>query len=268
MRQPPLTKGVGDGDKRHWTARLILILALILIAGVCWVAVARATPDCTALAHRGVHNPRIDENTAEAAAAASKVHAWLDADLRVTSDGVGVLMHDRNVNRTTTGFGMVEDHDAAWVAGLRTEPNGQAVPTWSDYLAAAGSTQIVVELKHDVQDWTDAEIQTVVAQASGHTVYFGEFPHIAEVAPDALTYWRPDLDEPVTRAVLTKRSVDVVLGFPGSFDPAKVRRLTAHGYVLGSRMSGDVEEWQAAYDAGLRLLTTNKPAALNHWCAA
>jgi hypothetical protein len=159
---------------------------------------------------------------------------------------------------------MVEDHDAAWVAELSTEPNGQKVPTWPEYLAAAGSTPIVVELKHDVQDWTPAEIQTVIDQAAGHTVYFGGPAHID--AP--LTYWRADLDEPVTKATAAKRAAQLILGFPGSFDAGKVRRLTRSGYILGSRMSGDVEEWQSAYDVGLRLLTTNKPAALNHWCAS
>lgn len=256
----------------------ILVMMLGVAALVGWMVTDLtretahgATARCTPLAHRGVHSATVDENTAEAAAAAAGEHAWLDADIRMTSDGVPVLMHDRTVDRTTDGHGRIEDHDSAWVAGLNTEPNGQRVPTWSTYLGEAGTSPVAAELKQDVAPWTDDEIQTVIDAAAGSRVYLGGAPamlkRINALSSDVGTYWRPDTDDLVTQAEASKRSVELVLGFVESWTPEKVTRFRAAGYKIGSRQT-PTPQWGRYYDLGIRLISTGNAAALNNWCAS
>jgi glycerophosphoryl diester phosphodiesterase len=71
------------------------------------------------VAHRGasVEQP---ENTIEAFEAA--IDAGADAvefDVRMTADGVAVVMHDPDVSRTTNGVGLVEELTRSDVRRLR-----------------------------------------------------------------------------------------------------------------------------------------------------
>lgn len=254
----------------------IVMLCAAVISAVIWFgsddadgSVTAKVNACTPLAHRGVHNLHIDENTTDAAAAASKHGAWLDTDVRVTSDGVGFVMHDRNVRRTTDGRGRVEDNTSDWVRGLLTQPNLQPVPTWSEFLAAAGQTPVIAELKADVDKWSDAEILAVADASYGYDVYLGGTPkmlnRINTVAPDVATYWRPDLDDLVSQREAEKRSIEMILAFNHSWTPSKVWRIKQAGYVVGARKE-PAGAWHGSLRRGIRLITTDQPIALNRWC--
>jgi glycerophosphoryl diester phosphodiesterase len=253
---------------------IIIALVLTCIIGVILAvadsAKATKTRPCVPLAHRGVHNASVDENTTQAAEAAAKHGAWLDTDIRITTDGVAYMSHDRNVRRATDGNGRIEDHDSAWVEQLLTEPNGQQVPTWPEFLAAAGDTPVIAELKADVDEWTDAEILAVADAAYGYDVYLGGTPkmlkRINEVAPAVATYWRPDLKNLVSQREAEKRSVDMILAFNGSWTPTKVWRIKQAGYVVGARKEPPTA-WAGSLRRGIRLITTDRPVALNNWCA-
>ena len=106
-------------------------------------------------AHRGdrKHYP---ENTMSAFRAA--VELGLDAvetDVRMTKDGVLVLIHDRDVARTTNGQGNVDEMTLDEIrildAGFRkgTEHAGQRIPTAEELLKLAAGTGLIInwELK-------------------------------------------------------------------------------------------------------------------------
>ena len=66
----------------------------------------------------------------------------VEIDVRMTKDGVMVLMHDETVNRTTNGTGKVSDLTYAQIRGLRLKAlNGtltnELVPSLHDFLLAA-----------------------------------------------------------------------------------------------------------------------------------
>lgn len=70
------------------------------------------------IAHRG-HKVGAPEQTLAAFTLAIELGAtMLEADLRVTRDGVAVLMHDRLLDRTTSGTGPVADMDWTDLAQL------------------------------------------------------------------------------------------------------------------------------------------------------
>ena len=94
------------------------------------------------VAHRGasVEQP---ENTIEAFEAA--IEAGADAvefDVRLTADGVPVVMHDPDVSRTTGGAGLVSEITVAEIRKL-------GIPTLEEALAClAGRVAADIELKN------------------------------------------------------------------------------------------------------------------------
>src|SRR5690606_29575057 len=56
-----------------------------------------------------------------------------ETDVRMTSDGILVIMHDATLNRTTNGTGVVEEITADKIRAVRTK-KGNPVPTLGDLL--------------------------------------------------------------------------------------------------------------------------------------
>jgi glycerophosphoryl diester phosphodiesterase len=84
--------------------------------------------------------------------------AWVETDVRLTSDGVPVLLHDGSLERTTTGQGSINGLTWAEVqtidAGARFGPGfaGTRVPRLEELLAAAaGRSSVLIELKAEVE---------------------------------------------------------------------------------------------------------------------
>ena len=113
------------------------------------------------IGHRGnrAHAP---ENTLESFAQAVAASAdAIELDVRITADGIAVVMHDPDVRRTTNGTGEVErltfDEIRALDAGARFTKDGGAtfpylgkghrVPSFDEVLEAFPSTPIIIEIK-------------------------------------------------------------------------------------------------------------------------
>ena len=63
----------------------------------------------TVIAHRGNH-VEVPENTIESLQKAIEINAdYVEVDVRTTVEGVPVVMHDANVERTTNGRGKVSE---------------------------------------------------------------------------------------------------------------------------------------------------------------
>ena len=85
------------------------------------------------IAHRGA-SAQHAENTLPAFLAAWDAGAqWVEADTQPTADGVPVLLHDADLDRTTSGSGPVRQHDVEAVTAL--DAGG-----WIDGSAAAGKS--------------------------------------------------------------------------------------------------------------------------------
>jgi glycerophosphoryl diester phosphodiesterase len=106
-------------------------------------------------AHRGVHSQAPENSLAAIEAAIAEGADIVEIDVAVTTDGTPVLMHDRTVERTTTGQGPVEAKTAAEVAALRLKGrDGRASteppPTLARALAlACGRILVDLDLKSD-----------------------------------------------------------------------------------------------------------------------
>lgn len=118
------------------------------------------------IAHRG-HCVGAPEQTLTAFSLAARLGATiLEADLRFTRDGVAVMMHDRNLERTTSGKGAVSAADWSQVsrldAGAWFDPHfaGERVPRLDELfeLAEQSGVGLCIEAKGEGQDNTRAAL--------------------------------------------------------------------------------------------------------------
>lgn len=90
-------------------------------------------PEVQIIGHRGAmaHAP---ENSMEAFEAALEIGVqMLEMDMRLTGDGVAVIMHDEKVDRTTNGRGKVGEMTLNELRDLKLV-NGERVPTLAEVL--------------------------------------------------------------------------------------------------------------------------------------
>jgi glycerophosphoryl diester phosphodiesterase len=131
--------------------------ALLRIAGVALLVAAVACPAAGAAvdvhAHRGGTlvngNPVTPENSLTAFKVARGRGAdVVELDVHVTSDGVPIVMHDPDLDRTTDCTGFVPEVTAAYIAGCHIDILGTNDP----FTQAPGATEPVPRLA-DVLAW-------------------------------------------------------------------------------------------------------------------
>lgn len=240
------------------------------------------------IAHRGAsaHHP---ENTLPAFMAAWDGGAqWVEADTQPTADGVPVLLHDADLDRTTSGSGPVRglDVDAvtavdagAWFhgsdpAGTRT---GVRVPRLSELLARlTPARKVLLEIKGEhTAEQIDAVVRACRASGRDGNVFLQSFETTAlrllrRVEPRrsmGLLVEGVD-DDPVGRC----RELGAVAcnpGYKAVLDrPEIVGRLHAAGLSVSVWTADDPTDWAALTRAGVDGIITNTPAELLRWQAS
>ena len=177
-------------------------------------------------AHRGGPSPGLPENAIETMdAVRHALPSMMEIDVAASPDGVHYLMHDRTLNRTTTGEGAVTDvpwekvsqlqlvDEAGWVTPYK-------VPTFADTLDwAKGKTVLQVDFKRT------ANFETVISEireadmASGVILIAytqGQALRLYELAPEMLISYSVnapgDLDEIVAAGIPAQN----VIAFTGT----------------------------------------------------
>ncbi|HVI52430.1 MAG TPA: glycerophosphodiester phosphodiesterase [Candidatus Sulfotelmatobacter sp.] len=126
------------------------------------------------IGHRGAaaHAP---ENTLASFAKAKDCGApWVELDVQLSADGVPVVFHDDDLDRTSNGHGLLTRHDAAALAALDAgswfgpDFAGEKLPTLEDALChiAALGLGVNIEIKADEADGPrTAVVALALAQA-------------------------------------------------------------------------------------------------------
>jgi len=234
------------------------------------------------VAHRG--DPRsATENTVAAFEAALDAGAdAVEFDVRLTADGVPVVLHDPRVDRTTDGTGIVRALPLAAVKRLRT-PDGHEVPTLEEALVPlSGRAMADVELKnvpgepdHD-PDGAAATVEATVA-AIERTRFAGEVL-ISSFDPGALARVRASAPSLPTgllaieqadpfAALEAARHGEHAWALPAAIgllaDPAGVVSAAREaGLLLGTWVVDDPETALRLFDAGVDAVATNDPRAV------
>jgi glycerophosphoryl diester phosphodiesterase len=237
------------------------------------------------VAHRGdsAHHP---ENTLEAFEAAIRAGAEaIEFDVRVTSDGAAVVMHDADVDRTTDGTGLVRSMTLERVRGLRIpSPGGGAagVPTLEEALRSlAGRAAADIEIKNvpgdldfdpDREDALEATIAALEDTGFEGPLIVSSFNPLSlarcrAIAPHIPTglLTDPTVDAEAAFAYARGEGHAWVLPFAGAVlaAPAGLAdRVHDGGLRLGTWVTDDPDEAVALMRAGVDAVATNDPAAI------
>jgi glycerophosphoryl diester phosphodiesterase len=224
------------------------------------------------ISHRGEHLAH-PENTLPAFEAAIEAGAdFFELDVRTSSDGRLVLMHDATVNRTTNGTGKVReltlDRIRTLDAGAKFEPNfrGTKVPTFEEALnLARGKIGVYVDCK----DLLPANLVAALRKAEmlKSVVIYGDPGFLKNVL--ALEPSLAVMPEADSTAKLERLAAALRLGI-AAFDKddfkndviETARRLKLKIYVDRLSEADKPEFWQDAIDRGANGIQTDHPAAL------
>ena len=103
----------------------------------------------TPIAHRGLHNDDIPENSLASFENAIKHNYAIEIDLRMTSDGHVVVFHDDNLGRVTGSSGYVNKTKLEDIKKLRLSKSNEKIPTLEETLElVAGRTPLLIEIKN------------------------------------------------------------------------------------------------------------------------
>jgi hypothetical protein len=133
---------------------------------VCCIAVAERPPRMgveQVIAHRGSSADRPENTLASFQRAIEAGATAVEVDVRTTSDGHLVILHDATLDRTTAGSGAVGDNSLAEVrqldAGSWFDPAyaGQRVPTLKEVLVLCrGKVDVLLDLKEQGEEYARA----------------------------------------------------------------------------------------------------------------
>ncbi|MEV4351557.1 glycerophosphodiester phosphodiesterase family protein [Actinoplanes sp. NPDC049596] len=241
-------------------------------------------PGLHRVAHRG-YSAVAPENTLPAFAAAVRGGAtFVEFDVRTTADGVPVVIHDRTLDRTTTGTGHVWELDSAALAALDAGSwfsaayAGLRVPTLAETLTllTPPGPQLLLEIKPPA---TLPEVKTIMEMVTaaglpGRTIVQSFDPEVIRLVREA--------SPSVRRGLLRLRfeadtlplvdELDVVCCNPSTADvlgdPATVASLRARGVDVMPWTANDPAEWPPLTEAGATGLITDHVAELTDWSRA
>ncbi|MDD3831595.1 MAG: glycerophosphodiester phosphodiesterase family protein [Clostridia bacterium] len=102
----------------------------------------------TAVAHRGLHNEQVPENTLEAFQLAVDSHYGIEMDLQMTADGQIVVFHDDNMKRLTGLDADIREQNWDDIKQLGILGSQQTIPTFTQFLELVnGAVPLIIEIK-------------------------------------------------------------------------------------------------------------------------
>ncbi len=177
-------------------------------------------------AHRGGPSPGLPENTIETMdAVLAAIPAIMEVDVARSRDGVHFLMHDRTLDRTTTGTGAVDEQDWAVIRGLNGRDNAGWVTPYKvsnleDALRwAKGKTVLQLDFKSSA-DFAEV-IALVRAQGMAQGVVLiaytpAQAKKLHELAPEMLISYSIDTPGDLAEIVAEGVPAERILAFTGT----------------------------------------------------
>jgi glycerophosphoryl diester phosphodiesterase len=224
------------------------------------------------ISHRGEHLAH-PENTLPAFQAAIDAKAdYFELDVRTTSDGHLVLMHDATVDRMTNGHGAVRDMTFEQIRALdvgakfASQFAGTKVPTFEEALQLAhGKIGVYVDSKSILPEDLVAMLEKT--DMSDKVVIYGGAGFLKRVlALRPALKVMPEADNVDVLTKLTETLAPHVVAFDAKdFQDDVIRiaqRAKAAIYVDRLGQADNPTAWQDAVDRGANGIQTDHPAAL------
>jgi glycerophosphoryl diester phosphodiesterase len=242
----------------------------LLLAFLLAVSMAAEDKRVVVISHRGEHLRHV-ENTLSAFQAAIDAGAdYFECDVRTTSDGRFVLMHDASVDRTTNGKGQVSALSFAEIRAL--DAGGNRVPTFEEALGLAnGRIGVYVDNKQT----KPTVLVTAIEQAGlGAHVLIYASPSEARQIHALQPAWK--MMPEAGNAEQLRQLIDVLKLRVAAFDDSDFNAATIAGArhagldIYVDRLGAQDNEagWQSALDAGATGIQTDHPAELVEYLRA
>jgi glycerophosphoryl diester phosphodiesterase len=223
--------------------------------------------------HRGAAGVAPENTLPSFEAAWAAGVAWVETDVRLTEDGVPVLLHDATLDRTTTGHGPVSA--VTWEelqvvdAGVRFAPEfaGTRVPRLEELLAAAaGRSGVLIELKAETERaglLIQRVLEAVAAAGVESWVRLISFEaalleRVARVAPHLATGF---IASEAAGLIETAQRLGCVAVHPRqkALSPALVAAARAAELRVNTWTANAAEQVTAAAEVGVDEITTDFP---------
>lgn len=221
------------------------------------------------VAHRGASSER-PENTLPAFELAIVQDAdVVECDVRATSDGALLVLHDATVDRTTSGTGALREMTAAQARALDAG-GGERIPRLAEVLdLARGRVRVNVDLKEpDIVEAAIAEVRD--AEVVDGVTFISFLPEVWEQL-EALTPESPRIhliDSAAGLASLAmgdsgSQSIATGVGVPHEIvNEGMVDRMHRHGVGVFAWTVDDPDEMRRLIACDVNGVVTNRPAAL------
>jgi len=257
----------------------ILLLTHLGLAGCTQTPPQLTRPRPLAIAHRGF-SAKAPENTLAAYREAIKTGIEMaECDVRLSADGVAVLMHDKSLKRTAGIDANVRDLSFPELQKLDVgkwkspEYTGETIPTLKETLELVkGKLRLVIEIKDkNMEKQVVADIKA--AGMKPHEVMIFSFHHevvekIIQIEPRLPTTWligklpenREDHSDVISRALKARVSA---LGLPKDrVDPEFVRLAHECGFQVFVWTVDDPADMRILVCAGVDGIISNRPDKL------
>ena len=209
---------------------------------------------------------------------------FVETDIQLTTDGVPVLFHYLDVERTTNGTGLVADLTLAELKALdagswySADFAGVQVPTLDEFLDIFQSSKkkAMLELKGI---WTEDQVRTVTALiyargVQGRVIFeafdFETLEALQRAAPifPRVLIQRYLPSDPV--ALANRFGAIAILTSPASLedDPTVVKTMHDAGLGIVLYTLNKKGRWSDALELGVDGIITDKPSSLDKWIAA
>ncbi|KQC07632.1 MAG: hypothetical protein APR55_00820 [Methanolinea sp. SDB] len=221
------------------------------------------------IGHRGAKALE-PENTLRALRRGMDCANYVEIDVRMSSDGELVVIHDPTLERTTNGTGRVGDHTFRELRELDAG-KGEKIPTLSEVLElTGGSSGLVLEIK---EPGTEDLISIEVARCRPDRLLVVSFHEesiaaIGKILPDTATGLIISEKNPVSienacilgaAAVLTKMTV---------LKPAMVTEAHEKGLMVISWTLNTRKDYHAAEMMNVDGIATDDPCGARHYFSA
>ncbi|ASZ14725.1 glycerophosphodiester phosphodiesterase family protein [Chitinophaga pendula] len=228
--------------------------------------------------HRGAHLEAPENSIAAFKKAIEIGIDIIELDVRCTKDGVPVVMHDKSVDRTTSGKGLVHNMTLAQIKQLRLKHNGtvteEKVPTLEEALTLAKG-KIMIDLDIKSTDCPEALINTVnkTGMVSQCLYFLSESDHLEYLksyAPTSMVLFRTHSAKEAEQ-ILRNTSIEAIHIDESHHNDTTIQFIKSKGARVWVNALGDIDKdaaggntaaFEEVLKHGANIIQTDQPALL------
>lgn len=235
-----------------------------------------STEDLTIISHRGM-NVFAPENTLEAAQKAAEFgYKQVEFDIRLSKDGVWVLMHDEDIDRTTDGKGKVSELTYKQLLECRVNSGKKelvVIPSLDEMLSLCSKLEIhpVIEIKQSGTEFIRDLLNFIGYRCGDCTIITFDRAQAEEISKHIKSgetslfsatvdyYWLvSELSDEALEAAKADTSVGVSFNGNKSGSEEEIKRFTDAGIKLATWTIDKPKRLGELYSLGVKTITTNR----------